>query len=191
MSKERARVPIASGWAWKLANTNSSKRIPPDPRLGQWTPASQFPSVIQLELLHTGQITDPNVGENERGSQWVAECDWEYRCSFPTPSEASQYPTTEIIFEGLDTFATVTLNGKEILKSDNMYLPARIDAKNLLKDSSCDGENEIVILFESALKKGTELEKRFGVKQSLMRDTRRMHMRKAQASDHNVDPFLR
>ncbi|TVY18725.1 Beta-mannosidase B [Lachnellula arida] len=172
MSEERAKIPIASGWEWKLANTNSIKRFPPGPRFGQWTPASQFPSVIQLEILHTGHITDPNVGENERGSQWVGECDWVYRCSFPTPAESLRYPTTEIIFEGLDTFATVTLNGKEILQSDNMYLPARIDARNLLKDPSCDRENEIVILFESALKKGTELEKRFGVKQSLMRDTR-------------------
>jgi len=156
MSEERAKVPVASGWEWKLANTNNSKRVPSDPQLLEWTPASQFPSVIQLELLHTGQIPDPNIGENERLSQWVGECDWKYRCSFPTPAEASRYPTTEIVFEGLDTFAVVTLNGKEILKYDNMYIPARIDAKNLLKDSSHDGDNEIVISFDSALKRGTD-----------------------------------
>jgi beta-mannosidase len=180
MQKERTKFPIASGWEWKLASTNS-KRVPADAKLLEWAPASQFPSVIQLELLETGQILNPNIGENERLCQWVGDCDWEYRCRFSTPPEAFQYPTSELVFEGLDTFAIATLNGKKILKSDNMFLPARVDVKNLLRGSD-DVENEMVILFESALKKGTELEEQLGVKQSLMRDTRRMHMRKAQVS---------
>jgi beta-mannosidase len=185
MQKGQTKFPIALGWQWKLASTNNSKRVPSDAKLREWTPASQVPSVIQLELLKTGQIPDPNIGENERLCQWVGDCDWEYRCQFPTPPEGFQYPTSELVFEGLDTFAIVTLNGKEILKFDNMFLPARVDVKQLLRESNAE-DNEMVILFESALKKGTELEKQFGVKQSLMRDTRRMHMRKAQVGISNL-----
>jgi beta-mannosidase len=85
-----------------------------------------------------------------------------------------------LIFEGLDTFATVFLNGKEILKSENMFLPARVDVKALLKTPG--EENELSILFESALRKGTELEEKFGTRASMMRDKRRMLMRKAQVS---------
>jgi len=87
------------------------------------------------------------------------------------------------VFEGLDTFATVTLNGQEILKSNNMFLPARIDIKHLLKRAG--EENVMEIVFESALKKGTELEKQYGERTSMMRDKRRMIMRKAQ-----VYPFI-
>ena len=86
----------------------------------------------------------------------------------------------ELVFEGLDTFATVFLNGKEILKSENMFLPARVDVKALLETPG--EENELSILFESALQKGTELEEKFGARESMMRDKRRNHIRKAQVS---------
>jgi hypothetical protein len=99
-----------------------------------------------------------------------------YRTSFPTPTHTGQ--NTELVFEGLDTFATATLNGQEILKSNNMFLPARIDIKHLLKGAG--EENVMEIVFESALKMGTELEKQYGERTSMMRDKRRMIMRKAQ-----------
>jgi beta-mannosidase len=73
------------------------------------------------------------------------------------------------------------LNGKAIIKSENMFLPARVDVKEVLRNSG--GKNELSILFESALRKGTELEEKFGVRESMMRDKRRMHMRKAQVSN--------
>ncbi len=100
--------------------------------------------MIQLELLHTKQIADPNIGENERLIQWAGEVDWLYRTSFLTP--ASIGDVVELVFEGLDTFATVTLNGILILKSDNMFLPARVDVKKPLKNAG--EKNELVILFE-------------------------------------------
>jgi beta-mannosidase len=64
-----------------------------------------------------------------------------------------------------------------------MFLPARIDIKHLLKRAG--EENVMEIVFESALKKGTELEKQYGERASMMRDKRRMIMRKAQ-----VYPFI-
>jgi beta-mannosidase len=176
----RTQTPLSSNWEWKLANAHQKATALKNPTLQNWRPASQFPSVIQLELLHSKLIPDPNIGENERLIQWVGECDWEYRCSFPSPDNVSTLPNVELVFEGLDTFATVVLNGKEILKSDNMFLPARIDVKALLKSS---GEsNDLSIHFESALRKGSALEEKFGVRTSMMRDKRRMHMRKAQVS---------
>jgi beta-mannosidase len=177
----RSQIPLSSDWQWRLANANGNEHANKNTVLQDWQPASQFPSVIQLELLYTKQIPDPNIGENERLIQWVGEVDWMYRTSFPTPTHTGQ--NTELVFEGLDTFATVTLNSQEILKSNNMFLPARIDIKHLLKRAS--EENVMEIVFESALKKGTELEKQYGERTSMMRDKRRMIMRKAQ-----VYPFI-
>jgi beta-mannosidase len=176
----RSQIPLSSGWQWKLANANGNEHADKSTVLQDWQPASQFPSVIQLELLHTKQIPDPNIGENERLIQWVGEVDWIYRTSFHTPALTSQ--SAELVFDGLDTFATVSLNSEEILKSNNMFLPARIDIKHLLKRAG--EENVLEIVFESALKKGTELEKQYGEKTSMMRDKRRMQMRKAQVYPH-------
>ena len=142
----RSQFPLSSGWQWKLANANGNEHANKNTVLQDWQPASQFPSVIHLELLHIKQIPDPNIGENERLIQWVGEVDWVYRTSFPTPTHTGQ--NAELVFEGLDTFATVTLNGQEILKSNNMFLPARIEIKHLLKPAG--KENVVEIVFESA-----------------------------------------
>lgn len=53
-----------------------------------------------------------------------------------------------LVFDGLDTFATVRLNGKVILESDNMFVSHRVDTTHLLNRK--DG-NVLEIEFASAL----------------------------------------
>lgn len=174
---EKSRTDLLS-WSWRIANTNKNPKAEElISKLQRWTPVKSFPSVIQMELIAHDIIPDPYIGENERLSLWAGDVDWEYKCSFDTPASSEQ---VDLVFEGLDTFATVTLNGDEILKSDNMFVLARVAVLDRLKLAG--GSNEIVILFESATKVGTALEKKHGVRQSFMRDARRMHMRKAQVS---------
>ena len=55
-----------------------------------------------------------------------------------------------LAFDGLDTFATVRLNGQEILQSDNMFVPRRV---SITEDLNVEGENVLEIEFESALLK--------------------------------------
>ena len=180
MPSKNTRIDLpASNWQWRLSSSNGS--FVPDSistQLPQWHPCSTFPSVIHQELLHSNLIPDANVGENERRIQWIGKCDWEYRCTFRAPSVQSEAEHAELLFEGLDTFAIVTLNGKVILNSDNMFISHRVDVKQFLQ--SFDQDNELVILFESAFKKGGGLEEEHGVRFSIMRDAKRMHIRKAQ-----------
>jgi beta-mannosidase len=182
----RKRTILSSGWQYKLADSNGVATPESNPKLREWAAVSTFPSVVQLELLNRKLIPDPNVGENERLIQWVGEADWEYLCSFPSPSEqsASDSCFVDLLFEGLDTFATVMLNGRVILQSDNMFLPQRVDVKGALKESGSE-DNALVILFESAVKKGRELEEKYGARKSMMRDKKRMQMRKAQVNSHS------
>jgi beta-mannosidase len=60
-----------------------------------------------------------------------------------------------LAFEGLDTFATVKLNGHTVLESDNMFTPERVEISPHLK---ADGEeNTLSIHFASASKRGQQL----------------------------------
>ena len=54
--------------------------------------------------------------------QWVGESDWVYKCQFEVETVER---VSELVFEGLDTFATVYLNDVQILETDNMFLPYR------------------------------------------------------------------
>lgn len=133
-------------------------------------------------------ILDYNVGQNERKIQWVGKANWEYKCSFAALQNGITGKNVELVFEGLDTFATVFLNGIQIAKSDNMFIPIRVDVSSRLLMEPGQS-NDLLIVFESAEKKGTELEEFWGKRSSLMRDRKRMNMRKAQVCCFCFDHF--
>ncbi|KAJ3030303.1 hypothetical protein HDV00_008983 [Rhizophlyctis rosea] len=142
-----------------------------------WLSAS-VPSNIHVELLKHAKIPDPFLKQNELTVQWIGETDWLYRTSFPTPPNTSTASRAVLVFEGLDTYATVYVNGVEVLKSDNMFLEYRVDVKGALKG---EGEvNEIGIVFESAYLKGKEIEEKLGVLGCWNGDASRLYVRKAQ-----------
>lgn len=65
-----------------------------------------------------------------------------------------------LVFEGLDTFATVCLDGVKILESDNMFLSHSVDVTDIVhhKQESHPGDPIVLTIdFESALKKGDEI----------------------------------
>jgi beta-mannosidase len=81
--------------------------------------------------------------------------------------------------EGLDTFATVYLNEKIILQSDNMFHSHRID---VTKDVLGDGNDNLEIQFDSAFKKGRDLKAKYSKHDWLCwnGDPSRLAVRKAQ-----------
>jgi hypothetical protein len=173
------RTTLATNWQWRLADANSdSKAVEKSTELEKWTPVTAFPSVIHMELLANKIIPDYNIGSNERLIQWVGEADWSYRTTFSTPSDVAAAGTVELVFDGLDTYATITLNGKEILKSNNMFIQYRVDVKGQLQPQGQD--NELSILFESNEKKGAEFDRKYKKLKTMFRSSKRCHLRKPQ-----------
>lgn len=72
-------------------------------------------------------------------------------------SEASKGVKAVLAFDGLDTFAVVRLDGRTILRSDNMFLPHRVDVSEQLQGGS---EHHLEIVFDSALLKAREIKKK-------------------------------
>lgn len=99
------------------------------------------------------RLDDPFVGFNEIKAEWVGTKSWTYRKSFETP-KISGGTTILLVFEGLDTFAHVRLNGKSILTADNMFLPYRVDVTHAL---SYDEAQHLEVEFDSALLKAREI----------------------------------
>src|SRR5258708_3862577 len=140
---------------WQVKQRDSITPLPDDFRSAEgWLPAT-VPGTVHQDLLQAGRIPDPFVGLNENAVQWVADCDWLYRCAFDVSPALLQSDQVTLCLDGLDTFAEVWLNGQQILVSDNMFIPHRLAVKSLLKA----GRNELQIVFESALRRGREREK--------------------------------
>ncbi|KAL7623756.1 hypothetical protein AAE478_005309 [Parahypoxylon ruwenzoriense] len=167
----RTRYDLDQGWTFRQHDNSSSD---------SWLPVQKVPSQVHMDLLANNKIPDPFIDLNELAVQWIAEKDWTYKLQFSKPPElAADGPvTTDIVFEGLDTFATVLLNGTQILESDNMFLSHRIEVTELL-----GGENVLEIRFDSAMLRGRELVKEhshehtFYVRQT---EVSRVPVRKAQ-----------
>jgi beta-mannosidase len=156
---------------WKLKRRNHKISLESDFATSEnWLP-STAPSTVYQTLLDAGVIPDPYFNTNELDVQWVGEADWLYKLEF----DASKTEKNACLcFDGLDTFATVWLNGLQILKSENMFVPSRIEV--VLQE-----KNALHILFESAWFKGLELQAANGGKRPLWNgDSSRLYVRKAQ-----------
>ncbi len=97
-----------------------------------WLPAT-VPGQVQADLHAAGVIPDPFFGLNYEQCLWVEEQEWWYRRSFVPEREDLPGRRVELVFEGLDTFATVYLNGEKLGESRNMWVPALFDVTDKLK----------------------------------------------------------
>ena len=124
---------------------------------GDWSPA-HVPGCVHTDLLADGQIPDPFFGQNEQALQWIAERDWEYQTHFTGEAVGLSRERVELVFDGLDTYASVSLNGTAILAADNMYRQWRVSLKPWLQP----GQNTLSIRFRSPLREGQAALQRLG-----------------------------
>lgn len=142
----RTVIPLDKNWHFKQQDKDDA----------EYLPVAQFPTMVHLDLLHHKLIPDFNIGKNELEVQWVGETTWAYKTTFDSPSR-SDGDKVKLVFEGLDTLAEVYLNGKHIHSSDNMFVATQVDVSNALKPEG--EENEMVINFDCAFRRGTEIVK--------------------------------
>ncbi len=122
---------------WTLSHAGENEAIP-----------ATTPGCVHLDLLANGLIPDPYFRDNELQVLWVGETDWVYRRSFAVDATLLQHDRVLLRCEGLDTVATLTLNGVVIGSADNMFRVWEYDVRSTLRP----GENELVIAFRSPVK---------------------------------------
>ncbi len=102
-----------------------------------------IPSVVQADLYKNGLITHPYLGKVEQDLQWIPQREWDYYLKFDVENNVFEKDNIELIFNGLDTYADVWLNGEKIIRSDNMFIKYQKEVKNLLKKH----DNELKVRF--------------------------------------------
>lgn len=116
------------------------------------------PGVVQQDFIRLGVLPDPGWGTNEDSVQWAGEHDWTYRLVFKLTDEQLKSRNSILEFQGLDTYAEVKLNGREILRSENMFVGHRVPVQGLLQK-----ENELLVAFTSPLKAALPAYEKSGV----------------------------
>ena len=103
-----------------------------------------LPSEAHADLYAAGLIPHPyGEGDEEHQLQWIPQHQWDYSLNFDVKNDVWQKDNIDLIFNGLDTYADVWLNGEKILHSDNMFVRYEKDVKNPLKKH----DNELKVRF--------------------------------------------
>src|SRR5512147_511952 len=78
-----------------------------------WLPVA-VPGDVHQALIAAGRIPHPFYDRNEAECGWVQRREWWYRTTVEGPSAPAFDERIRLIFHGLDTLATVWLNGEEV-----------------------------------------------------------------------------
>ena len=105
--------------------------------------SGQVPGHVHPALERAGLIADPLWRDQAEQCQWVERWQWRYRRTFQVPAGFPQR-WVMLQFDGLDTFATIFLNGKTVGTTDNMFIPHEFDVTHWLRT----GTNTIEVRFE-------------------------------------------
>jgi len=111
------------------------------------------PGCVHTDLMANGLIDDPFYRLNEHNVQWIDKVNWIYKTEFDIDSSILSKEFIVLNFEGLDTFAEVNLNGKDILRSDNMFRTWKVD----IKANLVEGANRMEIRFLSPIQQGINI----------------------------------
>ncbi|MDA0303295.1 MAG: hypothetical protein O3B45_02975 [Bacteroidetes bacterium] len=102
------------------------------------------------DLINLGQLDSPYVQTNERLSQSFETKEWVYRKQFARPAQGdSPEMSYELVFDGIDTYATILLNGDTLGETSNAHRAYRLPASHLI-----DGLNTLEVWLHSAVIQG-------------------------------------
>lgn len=97
-------------------------------------------SSVYPALIQEGLIEHPFYGVNERKSSWVENEKWIYTHSFDIEDTSAFY---DLVFKGLDTYASVYLNNMQLGTSNNMHRTWVFPIHKYIKA----GSNELKLVF--------------------------------------------
>ncbi|MET8336398.1 glycoside hydrolase family 2 protein [Streptosporangium canum] len=125
--------PLHDGWT--LAAVSKDVRIA--------GVAATVPGCVHTDLLAAGLIEDPYLDDNENRLTWIGRSDWDYETAFTW--NADSHDRADLLCEGLDTVATIELNGVAVAGVANQHRSYRFAVRELLRE----GENTLRVRFAS------------------------------------------
>ena len=104
--------------------------------------AAEVPGCATTDLLAAGLVPDPYLDRNEEQLSWIGDTSWLYTLRFEAGPPATG-ERVDLAFDGLDTVATIELNGTVLGRTANMHRSYRFDVGAYLRE----GTNELRVTF--------------------------------------------
>jgi beta-mannosidase len=137
-SSSAKRILDLTTHPWTLSNAALDISVP-----------ARLPSQAHLDLFAAGVIGDPYRDLNEFELRWVALSNWTYS-SAPIQGVSrgdggvdgdGGDRSTWLLFDGLDTFASIELCGRHVANTDNQFRQWWFDVSDIV-DEACGGDGD-------------------------------------------------
>ncbi|GAA4323031.1 glycoside hydrolase family 2 protein [Streptomyces venetus] len=109
-------TPLGDGWILR----HESDTLP-----------ASVPGCVHTDLMAAGVIPDPFLGRDETEVAWVGRRDWTYERELGGSSASVAHEQTDLVFDGLDTVAEISLDGQPLGTVRNMHRSYRFDVTGL------------------------------------------------------------
>ena len=129
---QRTARTLHTGWSLR------STAGPVPPEIAAVDVPATVPGTVHTDLLAAGLIVDPYLDANEHLLAWIGQADWSYTSSFDWQPDG--HDRHELVFAGLDTVATVLLNGEVVAETRNQHRTYRVAVDGRLREGSNDLE---------------------------------------------------
>ena len=126
------REKVSQGFSLEIDTPQGHKVFP-----------ATVPGSIHTDLIAAGVIGDIRIDGTEAEQEWIRNADSVYTAQIPAQSGGGQY---ELKFDGLDTLATVSINGAVKLQSENMHRAFVVDISD-----SATGAVDLKVEFKAPL----------------------------------------
>ncbi|MDR7384008.1 glycoside hydrolase family 2 protein [Promicromonospora iranensis] len=139
---------------WNLTATGGP--VPAD-LAGVEVPAT-VPGTNHTALLDRGLIPDPYLGTNETSLAWMKRATWRYATVLDEPAAAPD-ERVDLLFEGVDTVAGISLGGTGLGRTANMHRSYRYDVRSFVGAPA-----DLVVDLDSALETAEAEANRIGTR---------------------------
>ena len=133
------RISLDGAWTLRHALEGAAEETPPIP--------ATVPGNVEIDLIAAGELPDLYHGANIFSARPLEFHAWTYETAFDVPAEGKGR-RTELVFHGVDCIATYWLNGREIGRSENMFIAHAFDVSDVLV-YGCP--NKLVVKIASAV----------------------------------------
>ena len=137
------RQEISQGFSLDIQTPNDRKVIP-----------ASIPGSIHTDLMAAGLLGDIRIDGTESEQEWIRNADSLYAAQVPAHSGGG---ISELKFDGLDTLATVSINGAVKLSSENMHRAYSVDVSDVVASGF-----DLAVAFKAPLPEALKREKEMG-----------------------------
>ena len=142
-------IDLNGNWMLQFGPQTEAASKMGDPEIPEeWTKlTAMVPGNVELDLMDAGMLPkDLEMGSNIYELRKFETYQWWYSRTFQF-EEVAESGAWELVMDGVDTLATIWVNGAKVASLANMFIPHRLEVAKYLRK----GENHVVIGFDSVV----------------------------------------